>query len=111
MSALIDAKVLDELEDAVGAEFLLELIKTFLNEAPGMMAELQQAETTDDAEAIRRAAHSLKSNANTFGAVQLAEAARQIEIEGLGDTPTDAIAALQSALDEADKALRMRLDG
>lgn len=111
MSEVIDGRVLDELQDAVGAEFLVELIETFLTEAPGMMTDLQQAEEAGDAEAIRRAAHSLKSNANTFGVLPLADAARRIELDGLGDVPSATIAVLQAKLDLAASALRARLDG
>ena len=40
MADPIDTSVLDELEEAVGAEFLVELVETFLAEAPVMMATL-----------------------------------------------------------------------
>lgn len=111
MSVIVDDGVLGALQDAVGAEFLAELIETFLAEAPGMFAELQEAATTGDAEAIRRAAHSLKSNANTFGAHGFAEAARRIEMEGLGEAPNETIVALRGAFDPVAAALKARLDG
>ncbi|MEE4187137.1 MAG: Hpt domain-containing protein, partial [Roseobacter sp.] len=60
----IDKSVLDELQEAVGADFVSELIETFLSEAPGMMSELKEGFQASDIEAVRRAAHSLKSNAN-----------------------------------------------
>jgi len=106
----IDTPVLDELEEAVGAGFLAELIQTFLAEAPGMMADLQAGTDTGDADGLRRAAHSLKSNANTFGAAVLAEAARKIEVDGLGASPDAALAAVKDALEEASTALRGRID-
>ena len=64
----IDRATFDELKEAAGAEFVVELIDTFLTEAPLMLAELSRAFAQREAEAFRRAAHSLKSNANTFGA-------------------------------------------
>jgi HPt (histidine-containing phosphotransfer) domain-containing protein len=75
----IDRSVLDGLAETVGEDFVGELIDTFLEEAPGMIAEMQQALSAGDVDRFRRAAHSLKSNANTFGAMGLAEKARELE--------------------------------
>ena len=58
----------------MGAEFAAELVATFLDEAPGMVAELKAAAAGGDADAFRRAAHSLKSNASVFGAAALGRA-------------------------------------
>ena len=43
---------------------------------------LQQALDGNDAELFRRSAHSLKSNSAAFGAVTLAELARELEMLG-----------------------------
>lgn len=47
-----------------------------------MLAQIRAGLEKQDAEAFRRAAHSLKSNAATFGATDLASIAR--ELEGFG---------------------------
>ena len=65
-----------ELQAGSGAEFVVELVATFLEEAPKTLAELRTARANGDAEKFRRAAHSLKSNGNTFGALRLATASR-----------------------------------
>ena len=78
----IDLAVYSELQAATGVEFVAELVNTFLEEAPGMLAELRKARADGNAERFRRAAHSLKSNANTFGAVSLAAQARELETQG-----------------------------
>jgi len=83
----IDTVIYAELQDAAGAEFAAELVVTFLEEAPLMLAELRSALADGSAERYRRAAHSLKSNGHTFGATALAELARQLELGGL---PADA---------------------
>ena len=75
----IDRSILDGLSETVGEDFIGELIDTFLEEAPGMIAEMEQALSADDTDKFRRAAHSLKSNASTFGAMELAEQARELE--------------------------------
>ena len=64
----IDPATFAELQDSAGAEFTAELVETFLVEAPGMLAALRDAAAQSDADAFRRAAHSLKSNSQTFGA-------------------------------------------
>ena len=70
-AAVIDPATFAELQDTAGAEFVAELVDTFLEEAPGMLAELRSARAEGDAERFRRAAHSLKSNSHTFGALSL----------------------------------------
>jgi len=79
MTESIDRSVLEELSGAVGEDFVGELIDTFLEEAPGMFEEMKQALATKDANGFRRAAHSLKTNAKTFGATELAEKAKELE--------------------------------
>ena len=83
MPSAIDPAVFEELQATAGAEFVRELIDTFLAEAPGMLGELREAFDAGDAERFRRTAHSLKSNGNTFGALALGALARDLEIGGL----------------------------
>jgi HPt (histidine-containing phosphotransfer) domain-containing protein len=90
----IDLAVFTELQATSGLEFVVELVDTFLKEAPGMLAELRRARADGNAERFRRAAHSLKSNANTFGAVSLAAQARELELKGLDAEPARDEAAL-----------------
>jgi len=75
----IDRSVLTVLSESVGEDFVGELIDTFIKEAPGMFDEMRQALSAGDADSFRRAAHSLKTNANTFGAMELAESAKELE--------------------------------
>lgn len=94
-NATIDMAVFKELQEAAGAEFVAELVDTFFEEAPTMLAELRDAQATGLADVFRRAAHSLKSNSNTFGATRLGEMARDLELGGLvADTaPLEALEA------------------
>ncbi|MEP2532466.1 Hpt domain-containing protein [Shimia sp.] len=78
----IDPSVFAELAEATGAEFAQELLGTFLDEASPLIDELKDAATAADPDRYRRAAHSLKSNAQTFGAQALANLARDLEING-----------------------------
>jgi HPt (histidine-containing phosphotransfer) domain-containing protein len=83
MAATIDTATFAELQATAGAEFVRELIDTFLEEAPPMLDALHASLDAGQADAFRRAAHSLKSNANTFGALTLAAMARDLELNGL----------------------------
>ena len=94
----IDRATFEALKETTGAEFALELVDTFLQEAPSMLDELRNALAAQDAEKFRRTAHSLKSNSNTFGALTLGAMARELELTGLakaiesGGQPLDALA-------------------
>lgn len=80
----IDREVFAALQANVGADFVAELIDTFAAEAPQLLAELRAAQAAGAADAFRRAAHALKSNGNAFGASRFAEAARTLELGGIG---------------------------
>ena len=101
---VIDEATFRELQETAGTEFVAELVDTFLEEAPGMLAALRQACAAGDIDAFRRAAHSLKSNSLTFGAAPLAASARALELGGIGSA--DAIDALQRDFAAAAAALK-----
>src|SRR6266545_1336864 len=94
----IDPVTFEELQQTAGAEFVRELIDTFLTEAPSMLTTLDRALAAGNADEFRRAAHSLKSNSNTFGALALGALARDLELGGLSKAnenrgqPLDALA-------------------
>ena len=108
MTTAIDAARFADLQATAGADFVVELIDTFLHEAPGMLAELRAARAAGDADGYRRAAHSLKSNANTFGATALGAQARAIELAGLGEPAADdaLLMALEAEYARAARALQ-----
>ena len=110
---LIDAQTFAELQANAGADFVVELVDTFATEAPQMLAELRQAHADGAAEAFRRAAHSLKSNSNTFGASRLAELARTLELGGMpaSAVPIDAVAEELARSLAALKALAAEAGG
>jgi len=96
--ATIDQATFDELKATAGAEFVAELVGTFLVEAPAMLADLRSSLAAGNADAFRRAAHSLKSNSNTFGALALGALAKNLELTGLAP----AAAAGGATLDALD---------
>jgi HPt (histidine-containing phosphotransfer) domain-containing protein len=105
----IDAATFDALRETTGAEFVQELVDTFLQEAPGMLDDLRQSLAAMDAERFRRAAHSLKSNGSTFGALELAAVARDLELSGVAQVSgrgAQAFAPVESEYARAAAALR-----
>jgi HPt (histidine-containing phosphotransfer) domain-containing protein len=104
----IDLATFRALEETAGADFVAELVGTFLEEAPTMLAELRSAAVARDAVRFRRTAHSLKSNGNTFGALALGAVARDLELSGLASDPTHdarALDELEAAYARAARAL------
>ena len=93
-AATIDLATFAELQAAAGVDFVRELVQTFLEEAPGMLDELRDALAAGQADAYRRAAHSLKSNSLTFGARQLGAMAREQELGGVAAAHSDALDAI-----------------
>ena len=111
---VIDPTVYAALQETTGAEFAAELADTFLEEASGMLAELRNARSENHADRFRRAAHSLKTNSQTFGAMRLGALARDMELKGLDADPardTAAIAALEVEYTQAAAALKALRDG
>jgi signal transduction histidine kinase/CheY-like chemotaxis protein len=99
----IDGAVLSRLAEGTGdAGFVTELIDQFLADAPGLAAAARQALENGDAQEVRRAAHTLKSNAATFGAQRLADRSREVEEAARNDdlgTASALIDAMEAELD------------
>lgn len=105
---VIDKTTFDELKQMAGDDFINELIDTFLEDAPRMIAEMKSAHASNNAETFRRAAHSMKSNAATFGASQLAMLAKELEMLGKENKLHETGDKLK-ALDEAYESVRNEL--
>lgn len=110
MTPVIDQHTFDGLKQMVGADFIGELVTTFLEDGPRMMGELRASLAANDAETFRRAAHSMKTNAATFGATDLAELARALEMLGRGNNLRE-VGNLLEALEEAYTQAALGLKG
>jgi histidine phosphotransfer protein HptB len=93
---VIDLATFKELQDATGAEFVAELVDTFLQEAPAMLEGMRHALATRDVDTFRRTAHSLKSNGNTFGARTLGALARDLELSAQATVQAGGAGALDA---------------
>jgi len=107
----IDAATFAELQAAAGTDFVRELVDTFFQEAPPMLAALRTALAAGQAETFRRTAHSLKSNASTFGALALATRARELEQGGVSVALPGQLDALDAEYAKAAGELKALRDG
>lgn len=104
----IDLATFRQLQETTGAEFVSELVGAFLEEAPAILEDLRSAYDARDAERFKRAAHSLKSNGNTFGALAFGARARELELAGLArvlEAEGDPLAGLSSEYQRVAAAL------
>lgn len=81
----LDASAIESLRELDGDGFLAEVIDTFLSDAPALVATLRTAYEQGDTDGLRRAAHTLKSNGQTFGAERFSELCRELERRARSD--------------------------
>lgn len=106
--AVIDLNTLNALKESAGADFINELMEAFFKDTLRQMEQMRRALETNDADSFRRAAHSIKSNALTFGAEDLSTLARELEMMGR-EKNLEAGDRLE-VLNEAFEILRIRLN-
>ncbi len=108
----LEAAALQNLRDLGGVEFLTEVVDVFLADAPGLITSLRSSLERQDSEELRRAAHTLKSNGATLGAVAFAKLCHAVEQHAKGGrldgvSPlVDEIGRQYPALEEALTSLR-----
>jgi signal transduction histidine kinase/CheY-like chemotaxis protein len=81
----LDPEALEQFKATVGActpEMISQLIAIFLEDAPEQLAHLRRALDHNKPAELERAAHSLKSNSATFGALRLAALCKELEVTG-----------------------------
>ena len=93
---VIDLFVFEALQANAGADFVLQLVEAFAEEAPQLTQQLRAAAAAGEANKFETIAHSLKSNGVTFGAARLSEQAARLEWQGLAAAP----AVIAAAIDE-----------
>ena len=107
--SVIDSAAWAELEQTAGADFVGELVQTFLEEGPVMLQALRDAHDGGAADDFRRAAHSLKSNGLTFGALDFAAKARALELGGRQAATPAALDQLHDQWQQVVAALQERI--
>lgn len=108
----VDLSAFKRLTQLVGGNqaVLNELIDSFLVDAPAALTAMRAALQTNDITSLHRAAHTLKSNASDFGALELADLCRELEakatagdVDGadeLVNAAAEAYAAVETVLHE-----------
>jgi HPt (histidine-containing phosphotransfer) domain-containing protein len=100
---ILDERILLELRATTGDDigFVRELVETYLADTPSQLDAMTAAIESDDADALVRPAHTLKSSSATVGAMRLSSVARELEMSGRSGTlePTSR-ARLESARGE-----------
>jgi PAS domain S-box-containing protein len=104
----LEPSALESLRELGGDAFLAEVIDTFLADAPALLETLRRALAEGNAEELRRAAHTLKSNGATLGAEGFAERCRTLEQcaknGGLSEAPW-LVERVEQGLEELRQAL------
>ena len=106
----IDMDIFSELQGSAGADFVVELIETFIVDAPRQLLALRDALRRGDEVAVRRGAHTLKANGNTFGAHAFSALARQLELSPLGELGVQGQVLLQRLAGEYLRAAQALLE-
>ena len=108
---VIDRAALNDLLETTGNDpvFLAELIDTYLSDAVALLAAMQQAVTGDNTDALRRAAHSLKSNSASLGARALARLCQEVEQQarlGVLHGASERVATMHTLFGDVERELR-----
>ena len=104
---VLDRDVLDELHAVIG-ESAIQIVSVFLEDAPALVQQLQQAAQNGDEPRLQAVAHSLKSSSANVGALSLSSVAQRIEHEarsGSLQRPAVAVALLVAEFARARVAL------
>ena len=108
MNPVLDEGVLRELQEIMEDDYL-SLLRTYLRNAPKLLADGHAAIDRGSVEALVNPVHSLRSSSANVGAMQLSELAREAERLARGGSLADASAAfraVEAAYQVAEQALR-----
>ena len=106
---VLDSAVLDQLIADTDREFAAELVTTYLDDSPKLVADMRQALAEGSAPNFQRAAHSLKSNSASLGALGLSAQAKALEMLGRSgqlDGAAEKLDELAAGYAEVESALR-----
>ena len=109
---VLDSQVLLSLTEMAGDdanELLAELFNSYLDDAPQRLQSIEDAVVGENAEALYKAAHALKSLSATVGATHLAQLAEALETIGRAGTVTAEVAALLEQLEPESKRVETAL--
>ena len=88
-----------------------QVIGAYLADTPPRFAQLRAAAEAGDAEALRQAAHALKSSSANVGAEQLAALCKELEMIGRDDGVRPLVARVESEAARVIDSLAARFEG
>ena len=94
-----DPTALDRLREITNEAFIVEALGDFLEDAPRFLEAIRRGLSEGEVAEVRRAAHTLKSNAANVGARALAAACRELEALARAGRADDAAAAKAREVD------------
>src|SRR5690606_36373640 len=110
LAPVLDAAILEDLQAMLGDE-VERLVDIFLEDTPRLVRALENAASGPDYDALREAAHSLKSSSANLGAMSLSAAARRVELaarERSLERPAVAVALIANEFARARQQLLAR---
>ncbi|MEQ8542011.1 MAG: response regulator [Coleofasciculus sp. D1-CHI-01] len=110
-SEVLDAKVWQSLQKLAGAKanvVLDKIVGEYLDDAPERLQAIQSAIATQDAEALRQAAHSFRSSSANLGAVTLSLMCKKLEAlasAGITEVPAEQRVQIEVEYEKVKTAL------
>lgn len=107
-SEILETSALDRLKEWGGDKLLGQMIRLFLENAPGRMAQIRAGIDGGDVKESEKGAHSLKSSAANVGAMKVRAIAADMEraaADGDKAQVTTLLPSLESAFSQAITAL------
>ena len=104
---VLESEIIDDLRAMLGDE-VDRLVDVFLEDTPRLLKELENAAAGPDYDALRDAAHSLKSSSANLGAMSLSAAAKRVELaarEKSLERPAVAVALIANEFARARQSL------
>ncbi len=109
----INPRALDSIRQLPGANGALlvgKVIDAYLADTPARLAQMHAATDADNADALRKAAHGMKSSSANVGAERLAALCKDLEMLGRSGTLEGARSLLKSADEELLRVLQALMD-
>jgi histidine phosphotransfer protein HptB len=108
----VDTKALNQLLEVIGYDndSLVELMDSFLEDAPELLTGMTKGLESGDTQALTRSAHTLKSSARDLGLLELSDCCLQLEQIGKTGSLEGAdnlVAQLQTLYQQGEDELRM----
>lgn len=99
ISAIIDVRVIKSLRDMAGVnadKILTQIVDNYLEDAPQLLQQIREAVVSADSEALRIAAHTLRSSSANLGAIVFSQLCKELEALGRQGTTSNAEKLLES---------------